>query len=180
MARTALLSVLGLSILLAGCETTTMGAGPAQPSAAPAAQAVFRLEDFAWSEGTGRNSVTGRLVYRQGQTRFTCAGASVILTPETPWSRERMMVLYRSDDRAAAPSDEVRARTPMAAPGGDYSAYIRRTACDASDRFAFTGVPNGAWYVITTARPAGQPDGVTVAIMRRVVTSAGKTINADL
>jgi hypothetical protein len=186
MVRPALIAAFGASVLLAGCESTMMGPAPtAGPVAAAAPSplggpARYRAEDFAWSEGAGRNSVVGKLAYAPGKTRYTCVGASVILTPETPWTRERMLVLYRSDEHAAAPSDEVRARTPNATAGGDYSAWIRRTTCDATDRYSFAGVPNGAWYVITTAKPAGQPNGASVAVMRRVVASGGKVIVADL
>lgn len=179
MARFASLSALGLAALLAACETTT-GALPAPPPG-PGSAARFRLEDFAWSDGAGRSAVAGKLVYRQGQGRYTCAGASVILTPETPWTRERMLVLYRSDERAALPTDDVRARTPSAPPGDDYSSFIRRTACDPQDRYSFANVPAGAWYAITTARPVGgKPDAPTIAVMRRIVTSGGKTANGDL
>ena len=151
--------------------------GPPPPG--PLANATtFRAEDFVWSQAPGRNGVSGHVGYAQGPTRFTCAGASVILTPETPWTRQRMSTLYASTDRAALPTDEVRARTP---PGneGDYSAYIRRTTCDTADRFSFAGLPNGSWFVITIAKPVGA-SGPSVALMRRVVTARGRTVAAEL
>jgi hypothetical protein len=109
---------------------------------------------------------------------FTCQGASVILTPETPWSRRRMEVLYLSSERAALPADEVRARTAEAPPG-DSSPFIKRTTCDASDRFSFSHLPAGAWYVITIAKPT-RGSGPSLALMRRVVTRGGKATNVSL
>lgn len=149
-----------------------MGGGPAGPPA-------FRPADFAWSQVQGRNRIDGRLVFRQGQTRFTCSGAGVVLTPETPWTRRRMTILYTSGEAAALPADEVRARTPSA-PNADYSAFVRTTTCDAANRFSFQGLPDGAWFVIAVARPAGAVRGPSMAIMRRIQTRGGRTIALDL
>ena len=118
------------------------------------------------------------MIYRVGPTRYSCAKATVILTPETPWTRHRMHVLYRSTESAAAPAHEVRARTPQA-PAGDYSAYVRLTTCDAASRFTFTGLPDGAWYAITIAKPVGG-EGPGVALMKRVTTHAGRVTPATL
>ena len=116
--------------------------------------------------------------HAHGQTRYSCQGASVILTPETPWSRRRMEVLYLSADRAVLPPDEVRARTPEAPPG-DSTPYIKRAVCDADGRFSFAHLPAGAWYVITIAKPVGG-DGASLAIMKRVVTRGGKPTYVNL
>ena len=78
-----------------------------------------------------------------------------------------MTILYASPDRAALPASEVRARTPSA-PSGDYSAFVKRTVCDANSRFSFSGLANGAWYVITVAKPVAPGTGPDVAVMRRV------------
>lgn len=169
------LAAAALCTLTAACAPSL---GPPPPRAAAGATA-FRADDFAWSQMPGRNSLSGRIAYAQGPVRFTCANSSVILTPETPWTRRRMSILYKSPDRAALPSDEVRARTPSAPEGGDYSAYIRRTTCDAGDRFSFTGLPDGAWFVISIARPA-DTKGPSVALMRRVVTRGGRAAVTEL
>lgn len=173
MVRLLRISALGLLALVSACTPTL---GP--PPGGPAGPAPFRAEDFAWSEPEGRNTIVGRLGYRQGQTRFTCTGASVVLTPETPWTRRRMQILYLSSERAALPADEVRDRAPSA-PSDDYSAFVRRTTCGPDDRFSFTGLPNGAWYVITIARPASGP-GDSIALMRRVVTRGGRVAGVEL
>ncbi len=177
MLRIRLLAAATLLMLAAGCAPSL---GPPAPGRiSPVADGAFSAADFAWSQAPGRNTITGRLAYHQGPMRFTCAGASVILTPETPWSRRRMAILYGSADRAAQPTDAVRARTPQAPPG-DSSAFIKRTTCDPADRFSFSGLPNGAWFVITIARPADGGKAASVALMRRVVTRGGRATTLEL
>lgn len=170
------------AVVLSACAPTLGPPPPGgrRPSAGPPPSAtVFRPQDFAWSTAQGSGRLDGRLVYRQGQTRYTCAGAGVVLTPETLWSRRRMTILYNSPERAALPVAEVRARTPSA-PSDDYSAFVKRTVCDANSRFSFSGLPNGAWFVITVARPAAGAAGTEIAIMRRVEIRGGRAVSVDL
>jgi hypothetical protein len=168
MSRIPMFSVLTAAAALAACAPMR---GPPPPPPPPSAS-TFNAEDFAWSTGTGRGGIAGTVEYRQGRTRYGCARATVILTPETPWTRRRMRVLYGSTEAAAETADAVRSRTPSA-PAGDYSAFVRRTTCDASSRFSFTGLPDGAWYAITIAKPASG-DGPGLALMKRVVTKGGR------
>jgi hypothetical protein len=144
----------------------------------PTSSSTFRAEDFAWSTESGRGGIAGHLAFRAGKVRYSCAKTAVILTPETPWTRRRMEVLYLSGESAALPADEVRTRTPSA-PSGDYSAFIRKATCDMNNRFVFTGLPDGAWYVIAAAKPVAGP-GPTMAVMRRVVTRGGKVVTLEL
>lgn len=82
-----------------------------------------------------------------------------------------MVTLYGSANAAAVPVPIVRARTP-GAPAGDYARFVRRATCDGANRFHFDGLPEGAWFVITVAKPLdGQ--GETVAVTRRVETRGG-------
>ncbi|MFD1782343.1 hypothetical protein ACFSC0_02970 [Phenylobacterium terrae] len=176
MSRTRALPALALAAAtLAACA-----GGPGAPMGprGPVGPAEFHPSDFAWSQAPGRNRIDGRLVYRQGQTRFTCSGSGVVLTPETPWTRRRMSILYASATAAALPADEVRARTPSA-PNADYSGFVRTTTCDSANRFSFAGLPDGSWFVIAMARPAAG-SGPSMAIMRRVVTRGGRPVALDL
>lgn len=180
MVRVRLLAAAFVASSLAACAPTL---GPPPPGYPPTVEPgtgepAFRAHDFAWSQQAGANAIVGRLAYQKGQARYTCSGATVILTPETTWSRRRMEVLYLSSERAALPADEVRARTPQAPPG-DSSPFIKRATCDAGDRFSFAHLPDGAWYVITIAKPlrAGAP---TLALMRRVTTRGGHTVTVAL
>lgn len=176
MDRVRLIAALSLTAAVAACAPTL---GPPPPGYAPpmAGEPVFRPSEFAWSQAPGTNAIVGHLGYSRGQTHYSCHGASVILTPETPWSRRRMQVLYLSTERAALPADEVRARTPDAPPG-DSTPFIKRAVCDPDGRFSFAKLPAGAWYVITIAKPVG--GGENLAIMKRVVTRGGKPTNVTL
>lgn len=149
------------------------GGSPAPPPPPVSGSAQFNAGDFAWSQRTGANIIAGKVAYRQGAVRYTCAGSAVVLTPETAWSRRRMAALYGSGAQAALPADEVRQRTPNAPPG-DAGPYVKRTTCDEADQFAFGNLPDGAWYAITIARPAGAASGATVALMKRVVVRGGR------
>ncbi|MDB5447069.1 MAG: putative lipoprotein [Phenylobacterium sp.] len=170
MSRVPMFSALAVAAGLAAC-TPTLGPPPPGGFGAPAASS-FRAEDFAWSAETGRGAIAGHLAYHEGKNHFTCTKGTVILTPETPWTRRRMEVLYLSSEAAALPADEVRARTPSA-PSGDYSAFVRKATCDAASRFSFSGLPDGAWYAIAVAKPV-EGSGPGIAVMRRVTTHGGR------
>jgi hypothetical protein len=177
LARIRPIALAALAALVSACAPMY---GPPPPGmGGPSPDATFRAGDFAWSQAPGRNAIVGRLAAQAGPVRYTCAGQLVILTPETPWSRRRMMVLYKSDVRSALPAAEVRARGPEAPPG-DSGPFIKRATCDSADRFSFAGLPDGAWYVITIAKPAGGAAGDSMALMRRVVTRGGKASQAEL
>jgi hypothetical protein len=88
-------------------------------------------------------------------------------------------VLYKSSVRAALPADDVRSRQSQAPPG-DSNPYVKRAVCDAADHFNFVGLPDGAWYVVTIAKPAAAGAGPTLAIMRRVTTRGGKITTFEL
>lgn len=175
MPRVPIYFALAGASALAACAPTL---GPPPPGGPRPGAEVFRAQDFAWSTENGKGGVAGHVGYRQGKVRYSCAKATVILTPETPWTRKRMRILYLSSESAAEPAEAVRARTPSA-PGEDYSAYIRRTTCDASSRFSFSGLPDGAWYAITIAKPA-TGSGPPIALMKRVTTQNGRVTPAEL
>jgi len=133
---------------------------------------VFRVRDFAWSTVPGPASIVGVLTYSAGPVRYTCEGEDVILTPQTDWTRRRMMILYGSPASAAIPVDVVRSRIPSA-PSGDYVRFVKKTTCDAQNRFTFSNLPDGSWFVITLGKPIGSRSG-QVAVMRRVETRGGR------
>ena len=172
----SLSAVLAVAAIASGCSSTPGPAPGGSPSPPPtvSSTAQFSAGDFAWSQRTGANIIAGKVAYRQGAVRYTCAGSAVVLTPETPWSTRRMAALYGSAERAALPADEVRRRTPSA-PAGDAGPYVKRTTCDEADQFAFGSLPDGAWYAITIARPVGAPSAATVALMKRIVVRGGRT-----
>jgi hypothetical protein len=170
--RVRLLAAAALAGALSACAPIYGPAPPGRMPAMPAEDGVFRAGDFAWSQAPGHNTLAGSLGHA-GPVRYSCTGATVVLTPETPWATRRMSVLYKSSQRAALPADDVRSRQNQAPPG-DSNPYVKRAVCDAADHFAFTNLPDGAWYVVTIAKPAAGSGGPTLAVMRRVTTHGGK------
>jgi hypothetical protein len=177
LARLAL--AMGSVLLISACASD--GAPPPKTAvtAAPDANAAFRTTDFAWSKAVGKARIDGQLTYAAAGKAFSCTDGAVVLTPETPWVRRRMMILYNSDDASALPADEVRGRTPPER-SQDYSAFVRRTKCDATGHFSFTDLPDGAWFVITVAKPVVPGASRDMAIMRRVVLRNGQTAKIRL
>jgi hypothetical protein len=160
-----------LALTVAGCAAIPP---PPPPPPPPSSENTFRRQDFAWSIVQGRNSISGTLA--QG---WRCAGGSVGLTPETPYSRSRIRRLYGSTDRAVRSVEEIRSRQVSEARD-DYSAYVRTTTCDQRNRFRFERLPDGAWYVIARANPPGSGGDEPKAVMRRVVTVGGRAISVTL
>ena len=156
---------------LGACETVYPPPPPPPLEAAPGPQPAFRPSDFAWSAQLGAAGIRGETAFSQGGQRYSCAGQAVVLTPDAAYSRNRIFGLYGSAERAALPVNEVRSRQ-AARPSADYSAFVRKTACDAHDRFSFQGLPAGGWFIIVVAQPIGS-GGESMALMRRVETRAG-------
>jgi hypothetical protein len=161
--------------VLASCAEQPLGpAGPSPtaPIYMPESASVFRARDFAWSVANGNGSIVGTLGFRPGGARYSCEAGDVILTPETPWTRRRMIILYGSAINAAVPLEIVRARTPSA-PSGDYASFAKKTTCDGANHFRFDHLPDGGWFVITLAKPVGG-QGEPIAVMRRVETEGAQ------
>jgi hypothetical protein len=162
------------ALALAACAEGPAGLGPSAPTGyeqAPPGPITFDSRDFAWSTEPGTGSISGSLAFRESGGRYSCQGGDVLLTPETAWSRRRMISLYGSAVGAAAPVSIVRARTPSAG-AGDYARFVRRTTCDTANHFSFQGLPDGAWFVITVGKPVDRP-GEPMAVTRRVETHGG-------
>jgi len=156
------------AVSLAACETTA----PSRPLGP--ASVAFDTTAFAWSKAPGSGRIDGRLTYRRGPVTYSCR--AVVLTPETPWVRQRMMTLYGSTTSAAAQVSDVRARIPAENP--NYDAYVRQSPCDANGGFSFSGLPDGAYFVITSALP--QANDGAMALMRRVVVRGGAAVRIEL
>jgi hypothetical protein len=165
-----LLGIVLATLVLAACADQPLSplasvSSNAPPPPPPPNPDAYRDADFAWSTGVGTGKVMGVLAYKGDEPHYGCQ--TVVLAPETPWSRERMRTLYLSTTAADVPSQDVKARTPPEHES-QYARFVRTAPCDASGRFTFSGLPNGAWYVITVAAPSGA--GVRIAVMRRIET----------
>ena len=44
----------------------------------------------------------------------------------------------------------------------------------------FAGLPDGAWYLVTLAKPVAGQTGPSLAVMRRVTTKGGKVTPFEL
>lgn len=164
----AVLAVAAAAALLTACETIPMGGYAPMP-----ASSAFDVADFSWSTRQGQASIDGRVDYRRDGEVFACTG-SVALTPDTPYTRQRVQTLYGSTDRAAIPEAVVRART-VADPNADYRTFVRSTTCD-NGRFSFDNLPNGGWFIITPVTAGG----ARIVLMRRVDTRGGRRISVSL
>ncbi len=118
--------------------------------------------------------------------RWACAGQSVALMPRTPSTDVRMQTLYGSPERALEPVADVRGHAGEVR-GPDPGPFVRTTICDAHNRFAFDGLPDGGYFVIArvhlvSGRLKGEPaiaeEGL--ALMQRVVLTGGVTRQIDL
>jgi hypothetical protein len=186
----------GALLLLAACETAP-AAGPSRPAPAaarPAPQAAapapapppaaggnmaFSTADFAWSTKPGKGSIQGQVGYKISGKTFVCSENGVILSPETPWVRRRMEILYQSGDHATQPAADVRARTPPER-NTEYEKMVKRAQCDATGHFMFDNLPDGAWYVISVIRAAPNVSAGEMAVMRRVVIRGGNVARVTL
>jgi hypothetical protein len=161
VAKPAVALIAAAAAVLSACGTVPSNGGMAPRSSA------FDARDFAWSTHTGRAAIDGRVDYRRDGQTFTCTG-SVILTPDTPYTRARFQTLYGSTDRAALPEAVVRARTAPD-PNADYRTFVRSETCR-DGRFAFTDLPDGGWFIISPVSAGGD----RVVLMRHVNTRSGR------
>jgi hypothetical protein len=177
MRKLLVVALVGLGFGLTACETMPVGPPPPPPPPPQAAPSpyIFRSGDFAWSAIPGGGRIEGHVTFRQGPTLFSCS--NVALIPETPYSARRMMTLYGSTNFAYAPVAEVQSRTPPAPTG--FNTFVKLASCDAQNRFVFTGLADGAWFVITSVKPT-TGSGPSMALMRRVVTRAGRPLAVEL
>lgn len=135
---------------------------------------------FAWSQAAGSGKVSGTALLRTvGGDAKTCAGSEVQLTPDAPYSRERMTLLYGATDRAFLGRGN---SVLVAGEGWSFRQYVRTTTCDSSGSFEFTGLPDGIYYV-TASVLWEVPSGSYVSYMapqggwflQRVVVRAGQS-----
>jgi hypothetical protein len=179
------LLVLGSLLALGACETEEAAPPPLHHRAPehrpppPDAATHYDEQDFAWAAEHGDNTIAGHVALRtKALGPFTCAGGSVALTPETPYSAARTMRLYDSDQHAVASVESVRVRS--AGDGAPpYAAFVKSTSCDADGRFAFHDLPDGAWFLIARAKPV-RGDGAALVIMQRVEARGGRTVGLEL
>jgi hypothetical protein len=171
-------AVLAMAGLVAACETMPTAAPPPPPRAVapPPPPPPTPADEFAWSTRPGQNNLSVAVDYRPAANQeWSCNSLVVALMPETSYSRGRMQTLYGSADRALQPAAAVRARS-AANPGPDYGQFVRTTACDVQNSFAFTNLPNGAFYIIARLRQVRPANAANeMVVMQRVELRGGQT-----
>lgn len=168
MFKRSILALAAMTGALAACAPVPVG------TPYPVAPAAFSTADFAWSQAPGRAAIDGRIDFNlQGQT-YACTG-SVVLTPDTPYTRQRFATLYGSTNRAAIPEPIVRARN-VPDPNADYRSFVRQSTC-VDNRFRIEDLPNGSWFLIATVSAAGAE---RIVVMRRIETRGGRTTTVTL
>ncbi len=159
------------ALLLASCDTVA-DAPPLLGVAGPGLtiETPYHASEFAWSLRPGHSGVRGA-----SPARHSCAGLAVALTPETPYSRERIYKLYGSTHRADLTVAEVRGRI-IANDNPDMVRFVRVTRCDSAGDFAFSGLPDGGYFLIAQVAAEGGPR----ALMRHLSLTAGNVATVRL
>jgi hypothetical protein len=162
-------AALALALSVGACATSAVYTPPPPPppQAGPTG-AAFEAGQFEWSRQQGPASIRGSIAYRGPNAPYGCKDSPVALTPDTPYSRERIARLYGATERAAVPLSVVRSRQQRA-PSDAFSKFVRTTRCNIDNHFAFERLPAGSWFVIVAVRPQSG-EGEPVAVLRRVQT----------
>lgn len=94
------------------------------------------------------------------------AGSEVNLIPVTTYSTERMNVIY-------GPTKFSAFGRSFKNDDQEYYQYMKTVIADGEGRFAFAGVPNGSYFVVTSVQwlAGNMPQGG--ALMERVTITAG-------
>ena len=140
--------------------------GPPPPQAPPGSVYItspYTPGDFSWSAQKGSNGIRG-----SSPKGYSCANMSVGLTPDAPYSRERIVKLYGSAVRADRTVTEIRNK-PVLNDNPDLARFVRRARCDAQGRFSFDGLPDGNYFLIAQVNGPTEP----LALMRHVVLRGG-------
>jgi len=110
----------------------------------------------------------------------TCAGRSVLLMPDTPESRSRIIALYGPGPHVVALEAAVRARQIRLGPPPT-SLVAFPTQCDPTGRFGFQDLRAGEYFLIARVRvrpaPSGQED---LVILQRLTLRTGEARQVEL
>lgn len=151
------LTVLGFAVLaFAGCAVQ------------PQTHTMQKSFDEALAKtmlSSGPNAIKGSALVRQnGGGVVTCAGNEVMAIPVTPYSDERMWLLYGSYQRGFRPAGVGGFVIANESPA--YRSLMLKTTCDAQGGFRFNNVADGSFYVATQVKwmVGSQPQGGTLML----------------
>jgi hypothetical protein len=157
------LSLLVIAFCITGCV---------QPQApiTVTLNSTFNEEEAKSLLKDGTNTIQGNAFMRQqGGGVVTCAGNEVFLTPDTDYSKERMVAIYGSSEIGLSQ------RPIQFIP--DIKAYkdlVKKTQCNSQGNFKFEKVADGTFYVVTSVlwQVANSPQGGN--LMKKVSVKNGE------
>lgn len=125
-------------------------------SCAPAPSLIvtkpFNETDISWSRGVGTGAISGQGFLRQaGGGVVTYAGETVNLIPVSPYSSERMLLIYGNVEKGFNSLSYGTRIIHGALPEGYQSSY-RSTSCNAQGNFRFSSLPAGDYFLVTAVR----------------------------
>lgn len=117
---------------------------------------------------SGRNTVRGQGFLRQrGGTVVTCAGAPVMMMPNTAFFQEVMRIGMAGGKPDFAGVTSVDPK---------YRGLLFKSQCDAQGNFTFAGVPDGSWIVATEVTwSAGRYSSEGGIVQQTVFVSGNQT-----
>ena len=139
MTKNKILGLIVFSVLLGAC-------------AAPKVMltSIFDAQEMSDKLDEGTNAIKGSALIRQnGGGTVTCAGGDVGLVPVTNYSTERMLVLYKNDERGYRSRLMNGTQSPFANDNSEYLKMGRRAKCDAQGFFKFEKLKDGSYYIFT-------------------------------
>lgn len=160
-------------VCLSAATVSMLAMSTCAPTTTHQITSPFDLAKASAIHALGNNKISGSaLIRQQGGGVVTCAGNEVRLIPVTPYTTERMRLLYGSDERGYR---SIWQGSPVFQPDPpDYYTAQRVTTGDPQGMFEFESVPDGAYYLMTTVTwSAGSyPQGG--ALMQKVLVSGGE------
>ena len=150
----------------------------------------FDQSEIAWAKEKGKTKVYGSsyIVDNLGLngTTHTCVGYTAWLLPNSGYNRAYLTYLFGNlnesfwNHKGSVPFKEQRTLE------GDNKCYYLESKCDVEGNFAFLDVPDGTFYLVTTAYYVGgpfrtfPPDYKGGMFLKKIVVSGQDEIRAVL
>ena len=126
-------------------------------------QSAFDAQDIAWVKQSGNARVAGEAYLKLESGEYKgCAGFNIELLPVADYSSERIFKTYGNNlkGQILLSQNPPRFRPDVAA----YHDLVRKTTCDDNNKFAFSSIHAGDYYVMAFIIW----DGHGGAVMQRV------------
>ncbi len=168
MKSPTLLIIVLVAIAMTGCDKA--GRYLDEASLAPAMQARFDADASAYVLGAGTSTVSGSATYNDGEELKIASNVRVRMYPVTAYTSEYFGHLFQGQAVATRSAD-------VTNTDERFSSYSRVTGSDAEGNFTFLGIPEGDYYLYTTATG---PSRAVVALYKRIIVQDGQNLNVVL